>query len=115
MIRVSLIPPLDDRIRVSLYGRLYSQAALRKYTGAPVGSGRFPSVAEQAGGITQDPPLGYHAIHIIVKNGNVIPTGVVNNEGDATVANMAANQTSGVFSVENDLHIQGSPQKKKAE
>ena len=108
--------PMDDRIRVSLYRRLYSQAALRKYTGSPVGFGRFPSVAGMAGGITQDPPLGYHAIHIIVKNGHVILTGVVNNEGDATIANMAANQTSGVFSVDNDLQIQGSaPKKKKAE
>lgn len=115
--QIEVLPnsPMDDRIRVSLYRRLYSQPALRKYTSAPVGFGRFPSVAGMAGGITQDPPLGYHAIHIIVKNGNVILTGVVNNEGDATIANMAANQTSGVFSVDNDLRVQGSAPKKKSE
>lgn len=34
-------------------------------------------MARAAGGITQDAPIGYHAIHIIVDNGNVILSGVI--------------------------------------
>ena len=65
------------------------------------------SVARRAGGITNDPPFGWHAIHIIVKNGNVILTGVVDNEGDLYLAGMRANMVSGVFSVDNDLQVAG--------
>ena len=98
---------MDDRIRAVVYRRIYGQPALRKYTSSPVGFGRMPSVARMAGGITQDPPLGYNAIHIIVMNGHVTLTGVVNNESDATIANLQANATPGVFSVDNQLQIQG--------
>lgn len=101
--------PMDDGIRAAVYRRIYTQPSLRKYTGSPVGFGRFPSVARQAGGITQDPPLGYNAIHIIVNRGHVTLTGVVNNETDATIANMQANSTPGVFSVDNALQIAGKP------
>ena len=66
-----------------------------------------------AGGITQDPPLGYHAIHIIVDNGHVILTGVVDSESDSDVAAIQANSTPGVFSVENDLYIAGGGSAKK--
>ena len=106
---IKVLPPSsnDDRIRIGVYRRIYTQASLHKYTGSPVGFGRFPSVAMEAGGITQDPPLGYHAIHIIVDNGNVILTGVVDNKSDADVAEIQANSTPGVFSVENDLQIAG--------
>ena len=55
------------------------------------------SVARSAGGITNDPPIGYHAIHIIVKNGNVTLTGVVDSEADLAMAGMRANSVSGVF------------------
>jgi hyperosmotically inducible periplasmic protein len=61
-----------------------------------------------AGGITNDPPRGFHAIHIIVKNGNVALYGVVNNESDAAIANIQANSTPGVFSVDNDLDVPGA-------
>jgi hypothetical protein len=80
---------------------------LRKYTSGPVGFGEGPSIARAAGGITQDPPLGYHAIHIIVDNGNVILTGVVDSKSDADVAAIQANSTPGVFSVDNDLQVAG--------
>ena len=100
---------MDDRIRAAVYRRIYTQPALRKYTGSPVGFGRFPSVARAAGGITNDPPMGYNAIHIIVDNGHVTLTGVVNNESDATIANMQANLVPGVFSVDNDLRVAGKP------
>ena len=53
---------------------------------------------------------GFHAIHIIVKNGNVTLYGVVNNQIDAAIAYMQANSTPGVFSVDNDLDRSGPPQ-----
>ncbi len=61
-----------------------------------------------AGGITNDPPLGFHAIHIIVKNGNVILRGAVLNPTDSNLAEIRANTVSGVFSVTNELGVQGS-------
>jgi osmotically-inducible protein OsmY len=67
----------------------------------------------EAGGITQDPPLGYHAIHIIVDNGHVILTGSVNSEADANIAQIQANSTPGVFSVENDLMFPGGGNQQK--
>ena len=111
--QIDVLPnsPNDDRIRMGVYRRIYGQPTLRKYTGSPVGFGRFPSVAFAAGGITQAPPLGFHAIHIIVKNGNVTLEGVVNNEMDASIANMQANMTPGAFSVDNNLQIAGRPVK----
>lgn len=114
--RIQVLPnsPNDDRIRVDVYRRIYSQPALRRYTGSPVGFGRFPSVAFAAGGITQDPPLGYHAIHIIVDNGNVTLKGVVDNETDASIANIQANSAPGVFSVDNDLVVQGEGKDSKS-
>jgi hyperosmotically inducible protein len=107
---IQVLPPSpnDDRIRVAVYRRIYSQPTLRKYTSAPPGFGEGPSVAREAGGITADPPIGYHAIHIIVNNGNVILTGVVDSKTDADVAAIQANSTPGVFSVENDLQIAGN-------
>jgi hyperosmotically inducible periplasmic protein len=105
--QIQVLPtsPNDDRIRVAVYRRIYSQPTLRKYTSAPVGFGETPSIARAAGGITQDPPIGYHTIHIIVNNGHVILTGVVDSKTDADIATIQANSTPGVFSVENDLQI----------
>lgn len=106
---IQVLPPSpdDDRIRVALYQRIYSQPTLRKYTSAPPGFGEGPSVARAAGGITADPPIGYHAIHIIVNMGNVILSGVVDSKTDADIAAIQANSTPGVFSVDNDLQIAG--------
>lgn len=56
-------------------------------------------------GITNDPPIEYHAIHIIVKNGNVTLKGIVDNGSDSAIAEMQANGTPGIFSVDNDLQI----------
>jgi hyperosmotically inducible protein len=111
--QIQVLPPSpsDDRIRVSIYGRIYSQPTLRKYTSAPPGFGEAPSVARAAAGITADPPIGYHAIHIIVDNGNVILTGVVDSKTDADIAAIQANSTPGVFSVDNDLQIAGNETK----
>jgi len=118
-IEVLPLSPNDDRIRAAVYNRIYTQPSLRKYN-ANQGSlaqalgpgGR--SVALMAGGITNDPPMGFHAIHIIVKNGNVTLYGVVNNEMDSDIAGIQANQAPGAFSVDNDLIIQGAAAKSAA-
>jgi hyperosmotically inducible protein len=115
--QIEVLPnsPNDDRIRAAVYNRIYTQAALRKYNAnqGTVGQATGPggSIARAAGGITNDPPIGFHAIHIIVKNGNVILYGVVNNEGDKAIAGMQANSAPGAFSVDNDLIVQGAASK----
>jgi len=110
--------PMDDRIRASVYSRIYTQPSLRKYNanqgsiGRAIGPGA--GIALAAGGITNSPPIGYHAIHIIVKNGNVTLYGVVLNQMDSSIAGMQANSAPGAFSVDNDLIVQGSASKPKA-
>lgn len=106
---------MDDRIRGAVYNRIYTQPALRRYNAnqgtnwQAIGPG--PSVARMAGGITADPPRGYNAIHIIVKNGNVALYGVVDSESDAAIADMQAKSTPGTFSVENYLIVPQKPPK----
>jgi len=118
-IEVLPLSPNDDRIRAAVYNRIYTQPSLRKYN-ANQGSlaqamgpgGR--NVALMAGGITNNPPLGFHAIHIIVKNGNVTLYGVVNNEMDSNIAGIQANSAPGAFSIDNDLIVQGAAAKPAA-
>jgi hyperosmotically inducible protein len=117
-IEVLPLSPNDDRIRAAVYNRIYTQPSLRKYN-ANQGSlaqamgpgGR--SFGLMAGGITNNPPIGFHAIHIIVKNGNVTLYGVVNNEMDSSIAGIQANSAPGAFSVDNDLIVQGAAAKPK--
>ena len=47
------------------------------------------------------------SIHIIVDNGHVTLVGVVENEMDRNLANIQANSVPGVFSVTNDLRVEG--------
>src|SRR6185437_8835970 len=82
--------PNDDRIRAAVYRRIYGQPSLQKYTSNR--GPRFTSLTRRTMGITYDPPIGYHAIHIIVKNGNVTLYGIVDNEADFAMAEMQANQ-----------------------
>ncbi|HSU31012.1 MAG TPA: BON domain-containing protein [Bryobacteraceae bacterium] len=95
--------PNDDRIRAAVYYRIYSQPSLQKYTSNR--GPQFRSLTRRTMGITYDPPIGYHAIHIIVKNGSVTLVGAVDNSSDAALAGMQANLTPGVFSVDNDLFV----------
>ena len=116
-IEVLPLSPNDDRVRAAVYNRIYTAPSLRKYN-ANAGNlrrsmGPGPNLAAMAGGITQSPPLGYHAIHIVVKNGNVTLYGVVLNQGDAAIAGMQANSAPGAFSVDNDLIAQNSASKSK--
>jgi len=108
-IEVLPLSPNDDRIRAAVYAAIYSYGPLQRYTSnrGPSAGMNQNSVARRAGGITNDPPFGWHAIHIIVKNGNVTLEGVVDNSGDLALAGIRANQVSGVFSVDNALQVAG--------
>jgi hyperosmotically inducible protein len=107
---------VDEDIRVKVYGKIYYNTVLSRYNpnyGTPIyGSARSFRNAMQMG-ISNDPPTGYHPISIIVNNGHVILEGVVNNEGDKSMAGMLANQVSGVFSVTNNLVSLQSEKEKK--
>jgi len=109
--------PADDSVRAAVYNRIYTSPSLRIYNanqgnlGRAIGPGA--GVALAAGGITNTPPMGFHAIHIVVRNGHVTLYGVVNNSTDAAVAGMQANSAPGAFSVQNDLMVAGAPPKEK--
>jgi osmotically-inducible protein OsmY len=116
-IEVLPVSMMDDNIRVQVYNRIYTQPALRKYNGNQGGVRQAtrpqPSVARMAGGILYDPPIGFNAIHIIVKNGHVMLFGVVDNESDKSIAGLQTKTVPGVFSVENNLIVAQSSSKKK--
>lgn len=83
-IQVLPVSPNDDRIRLAVYRAIYGQASLNRYALQAV------------------PP-----IHIIVNNGNVTLEGIVANESDRNIANIQANGVPGVFSVKNNLQVEG--------
>lgn len=84
------VSPMDDQIR---------RAEARAIYGDPEIGTRY--------GYQALPP-----IHIIVDNGHVTLTGVVNNQADDTMIRMRANQVPNVFSVTDNLIIE-NPGKKK--
>jgi hyperosmotically inducible protein len=86
--RIEVLPlsPNDDRIRRAVFRSIYGSPALNtRYSLQPVPS-----------------------IHIVVNNGHVKLEGAVANEGDKTIANMQALSVSGVFSVTNNLQVDGA-------
>jgi hyperosmotically inducible protein len=109
----------DDRIRAAVYDRIYTTAALRRYNRNMGGIMRatrpHPNVALRAGGVTNAPPTGWHAIHIIVKNGDVQLFGFVDRQSDADIAFIKANGTPGAFSVTNNLDFPNSSQESAAQ
>jgi hyperosmotically inducible periplasmic protein len=112
-IKVLPLSPMDDRVRAAVYNRIYTQPALRKYNAnqGTLASAMGPggrSFGMMAGGITNNPPLGFHAIHIIVNNGHVTLYGVVLNKSDSEIAGIQANSAPGAFSASNELIIQGA-------
>jgi len=104
-IEVLPLSPNDDRIRVAVYNRIYTNPALSRYNGnqGSVARALGPGIVVMAGGITNNPPLGYHAIHIIVKNGNVTLFGTVLSDGDSEIAGIMANGAPGAFSINNQI------------
>jgi hyperosmotically inducible protein len=84
-IEVLPLSTMDDQLRIALYRSIYSfNSPLFRYA-------------------TQSVP----PIHIIVRNGNVTLKGIVATQGDSDLANLLANRVSGVFSVRNELQIEG--------
>jgi hyperosmotically inducible protein len=83
-IKVLPLSGFDDNIRVATYRSLVRTAGLFRYL-----QGANPS------------------IHIVVDGGHITLEGVVSNKGDRTLANMAARQVSGAFSVTNNLRVEG--------
>jgi osmotically-inducible protein OsmY len=104
--KIEVLPfsPNDDRIRAAVYARLYRTPALQKYTSNRTGP-IFQNRLSLWTGITNDPPIGYHAIHIIVRNGHVTLEGAVGTHGDRDIANIQANAVPGIFSVTNNLRL----------
>ena len=77
--------PMDDQIRRAVYRALFTEPSLSRYSESAVPS-----------------------IHIIVKNGNLTLTGIVDNEGDKNIANIRARGVPNVFSVKNDLVVKAA-------
>lgn len=73
----------DDQLRYSIASQIYRDPLFWNYA------------------IQVDPP-----IHVIVENGRVTLTGVVNSEVERRKAENIARSTFGVFSVENNLRIE---------
>jgi hyperosmotically inducible protein len=85
-IEVLPLSPMDDQVRMAEYRAIYGDSTI---------STRY----------------GYRAlasIHIMVKNGHVTLEGVVANQGDKNVIGIRANGVPNVFSVTNNLQVEGS-------
>lgn len=113
-IKVLPLSSNDDRIRVSVYNLIYSSPSLSKYNANQGGIRGGGTLTRMAGGITVDPPIGFHAIHIIVEKGHVTLYGAVLNSSDVTMATMRANSAPGAFSVNNELVVEGSVENVKS-
>jgi hyperosmotically inducible periplasmic protein len=83
-IEVLPLSPSDDRIRLATYRAIFGADGLYRYA-----MGANPS------------------IHIIVDNGHVTLVGVVANQMDKNIAGIRANGVFGVFSVTNNLRVEG--------
>ena len=83
-IEVLPLSPMDDGIRMAEYRTIYGQVGLDRYAMQAV------------------PP-----IHIIVSNGKVTLEGVVATQADKDLAAVRANTVGGVFSVANNLQVEG--------
>lgn len=81
-IEVLPVSGFDDSIRAREYRTIFRTGGLYRYA-----MGANPS------------------IHIVVRNGHVTLEGVVSNQMDSRLANIAAGNVSGVFSVTNNLRV----------
>ena len=83
-IKVLPLSRFDDDIRRATYRSIAGMGGLYRYL-----QGVNPS------------------LHIVVDRGHVTLEGVVSGSGDRTLAYMAANRVPGVFSVKNNLRVEG--------
>ena len=81
-IEVLPLSPFDNDIRIRAYNAIFGYPALSRYA------------------INSRPP-----IHIVVKRGNIMLEGVVNNELDRTLVYNRIRSLPGTFSVTNDLRL----------
>jgi len=79
------LSPNDDRLRIALYRQIYGwNSPLFRYAHQAVPS-----------------------IHLIVNRGHATLKGVVSNRGDATQAYIRARTVPGLFSVKNEIRVEG--------
>jgi hypothetical protein len=107
------VSSFDDSLRWNVYDAIYRDPFLSRYAPGggllwghrhpfrsgvflPFGPARFPGTE----------PAGDYPIHVIVQNGRVLLLGVVDSEGDKTMAAMKARQVPGSFAVDNDLVVE---------
>ena len=83
-LQVAPASPLDNRIRAAEYRAIYGYQQFTRYAINPA-----------------------KPIRIVVVNGHVTLTGVVDSESDRDQAGIRANGVPGVFSVQNDLQVAG--------
>jgi hyperosmotically inducible periplasmic protein len=83
-IQVLPLSSMDDNIRIATYRAIFGKPGLDRYAMQAV------------------PP-----IHILVNNGKVTLEGVVATEADKNQAGLYANGVNGVFSVTNNLRVEG--------
>ena len=83
-LQVAPLSPLDNRIRAEEYRAIYGYPQFSRYAINPA-----------------------KPIRIVVVNGHVTLTGVVDSESDREQAGIRANGVPGVFSVQNDLQVAG--------
>jgi len=103
-IEVAPLSPNDDGIRLRTYIAIYGHPTLARLNpnrGVPW----LGTLAQRAGGITNDPPLGPHPIHILVKNGDVTLRGYLTSAAEKNIAGIQANGVPGVFSVKNEIAV----------
>ncbi len=100
----------DNQMRWKVYYAIYTDPFLQKY--APGGGFLWGHRHAFAGGFAglYDgwEPAGDYPIHIIVRNQRITLLGVVDNEGDKTLAGMRARQVPGSFAVTNNLIVEKS-------
>jgi hyperosmotically inducible protein len=112
--KIEELPPstLDDELRWKVYYAIYRDPFLSRYAPgggllwghrhafggpfSPLGPGLFPGME----------PAGDYPIHIIVKSMRVTVLGVVDNEGDKTLAGMKARQVPGSLELKNELMVE---------
>jgi hyperosmotically inducible periplasmic protein len=88
-IQIDPVSPMDDRIRLAVFRKVYSFPMLNQYLIDPA-----------------------KPIRIQVENGHVTLYGTVDTEAQKDAAGIQANSVPGVFSVTNDLVVANAPKEK---
>jgi hyperosmotically inducible protein len=112
--KIEELPPSqgDDDLRWKIYYAIYTDPFLSRY--APGGGmlwGHRHAYSGPFYGLGGEPfagmePAGDYPMHIIVKNLHVTLLGVVDNEGDKTLAGMKARQVPGSLGFDNHLMVE---------